>query len=81
MPNTRLRLAAAVERRDGDLLLALDTLDRALYRLVDRITAYRGAVSPQRLRLRHGEDPRQIRAALERWAPVLREIRRVAKAI
>ena len=82
MPSAHARLhLGTLAQRDGDLLAALDTLDRALHRLMGRITTYREALTPQRLRLRHGEDPAQVRAALDRWGPTLREIRRVAREV
>mgnify|MGYP001558738788 CR=1 FL=1 len=66
---------------DTDLLGRLDALDQRLYALIHHASKYRAIILTDLRLLRQGADPGQVRAGLERWTLVLKEIRRLAREL
>ena len=75
-PTTRRR---AIDELDIDLLGSLEDRDKRLYALLSKTTRYRNILRGKIKRLRAGSAPEEIRALLTQWAPILREIKRLAQ--
>lgn len=70
-----------VDPLDTDLLTQLEVRDRQLYALIHEATRYRTMLREEMARLRAGDDPAKARTEAERWAPVLRQIKRIAQGL
>ena len=66
---------------DQDLLSRLDALDHGLYMLVHHSQKYRSILRTELRLLRQGADPGSVRAGLERYGLVLREIKRLSREL
>lgn len=64
---------------DQDLLARLEGLDLRLYQIVHDCQKYRHIIRADIRLLRQGGDPGGVRAGLERWEPVLREVKRLVR--
>jgi hypothetical protein len=77
-PGPRMR-RRAIDELDIDLLGSLEDRDRRLYALLSKTTRYRNILRGMIKRLRAGSAPEEIRALLIQWAPIIREIKRLAQ--
>lgn len=68
----------SIDALDTDLLELLEERDRRLYNIVSMATRHRTILSEQVQRLRAGEDPETVQAALGRWQVILRDIKKLA---
>lgn len=66
---------------DVDLKAILEAREAALDAIVHLAMKYRAILRPELRRLRVGADPGPIRAVLEQWRPVLRQLKRAAKSL
>lgn len=76
-PNEPIHLRA-VDPLDVDLLASLEVRDETLYAIVSAATRYRAILHEQVQLLRAGKDPENVRGAMGRWQPIVREIKRHA---
>ncbi len=73
------RRRRAIDELDIDLLGSLEDRDKRLYALLSKTTRYRNILRGKIKRLRAGSAPEEIRALLIQWAPIIREIKRLAQ--
>lgn len=78
MPETRQRHLPAL---DHNLLADLEKRDGSLSNVIHNAVKYRSILRLELSRLRAGADAGEARAVLERWGNVLKELKRLARAV
>ena len=73
--------ARRLDPLDSDLLGRLDALNERLYAIIHHATKYRNLIRTDLRLLRQGADPGSVRAGLERYGLVLREIKRLSREL
>ena len=77
----RLVSRTHIDVLDADLLGRLDALNERLYAIIHHATKYRNLIRTDLRLLRQGADPGSVRAGLERYGLVLREIKRLSREL
>lgn len=73
--------ARRLDPLDLDYTADLADRDARLAALVGKLYRYRSILRYELRRLRAGEEPALVRGALERWAHVLRDAKRLAREL